>query len=166
MGNRLSKEYYVCDLISDLLANGRSSRFYKRLYKEKQFFSTIDAFVSGSVDPGLFIIEGKLMPGITLEQARQGIMDELDLLKNERIPDTELQKLKNSVESSLTFSEISVLNKAISLSYFEALGDARLINEEAGNYQSITAGDIMETARSLFVDINCNELIYLRSDTN
>lgn len=166
MGNRLSKEYYVCDLISDLLANGRSSRFYKRLYKEKQFFSTIDAFVSGSVDPGLFIIEGKLMPGITLEQARQGIMDELDLLKNERIPDTELQKLKNSVESSLTFSEISVLNKAISLSYFEALGDARLINEEAENYQSITAGDIMETARSLFVDINCNELIYLRSDTN
>jgi zinc protease len=164
MNDRLSKEYYVCDLISDLLANGRSSRFYKRLYKEKQYFSTIDAFISGSVEPGLFIIEGKLMPGITLEQARQSIIDELNLLKTERIPDNEIEKLKNSVESSLTFSEISIMNKAISLAYFEALGNANLINEEARRYQEILADDIMLTAKSLFTEENCNELIYHRKD--
>lgn len=162
MGDRLSKEYYVCDLISDLLANGRSSRFYKRLYKEKQYFSTIDAFISGSIEPGLFIIEGKLMPGVSIEQARQGIMEELNLLKTEKIPEKELQKLKNSVESSLTFSEISVMNKVISLAYFEALGNADLINEEAGRYQDITADDILETAQSIFTDENGSELIYYR----
>ncbi|MCZ2102259.1 MAG: insulinase family protein [Chitinophagales bacterium] len=164
MGDRLSKEYYICDLISDLLANGRSSRFYKRLYKEKQYFSTIDAFISGSIDPGLFIIEGKLMPGVSIDQARESILEELELLKTEPIPASELQKLKNSVESSLTFSEISVLNKAISLAYFEALGDANLINEEANRYQEITASDIMQTAQSIFSLENCNELIYYKAD--
>ena len=104
------------------------------------------------------------MPGITLEQARQSIIDELNLLKTERIPDNEIEKLKNSVESSLTFSEISIMNKAISLAYFEALGDANLINEEAGRYQEILADDIMLTAKSLFTEENCNELIYHRKD--
>lgn len=162
MGGRLSKEYYVCDLISDLLANGRSSRFYKRLYKEKQYFSTIDAFISGAIDPGLFIIEGKLMPGISIEHARDSIKEELNILKTERIPNHELEKLKNTVESSLTFSEISIMNKAISLAFFEALGDAALINDEARRYQEISAEDIMQTAQNLFTDENCNELIYLR----
>ncbi len=161
MDDRLSKEYYVCDLISDLLANGRSSRFYKHLYKEKQYFSTIDAFISGYIEPGLFVIEGKLMPGISMEQARASIVEELDQLKTVPIPEAELQKLKNSVESSLTFSEISVLNKVISLAYFEALGDANLINEEARRYRDITAEDIMQTARLIFTEENCNELVYL-----
>ncbi len=164
MGGRLSKEYYVCDLISDLLANGRSSRFYKRLYKEKQYFSTIDAFISGAIDPGLFIIEGKLMPGISIEHARDSIKEELNILKTERIPNHELEKLKNTVESSLTFSEISIMNKAISLAFFEALGDAALINDEARRYQEISAEDIMQTAQNLFTDENCNELIYFRKE--
>lgn len=160
MAERLSDEYYACDLLSDVLSNGRSSRFYQRLYKEQQLFSTIDAFISGTTDPGLFIIEGKTMPGVTLDQAKAAIEAELDILKTDLISESELTKLKNSVESSLVFSEVSVLNKAISLSYFEVLGDAAWINDEAERYQKVTAEDIRNVAQKIFRNENCNELIY------
>ncbi|HLO56979.1 MAG TPA: pitrilysin family protein [Saprospiraceae bacterium] len=160
MAGRLSDEYYACDLLSDVLSNGRSSRFYQRLYKEQQLFSTIDAFISGTTDPGLFIIEGKTMPGVTLDQAKAAIEAELEILKTELISESELTKLKNSVESSLVFSEVSVLNKAISLAYFEVLGDAAWINDEAERYQKVTAEDIRKVAQKVFRRENCNELIY------
>lgn len=161
--DRLSNEYYTSDLLSDIMANGRSSRFYQRLYKEQQLFSTIDAFVSGTTDTGLFIIEGKMMPGVTIEKAKDAIQKEIELLKNELISEKELTKLKNSVESSLEFSEVSVLNKAISLAYFEVLGDANLINDEPKRYHDITAEDIREAASKIFRHENCNELIYITS---
>lgn len=162
MGTRLSDSYYACDLLSDVLANGRSSRFYQKLYKEQQLFSTIDAFISGTTDPGLFIIEGKTMPSISIDQAKDAIRTELNILQNDKIPDRELTKLKNAVESSLTFSEVSALNKAISLAYFEVLGDANLINEEAKRYQEITADDLRDTAQNVFKPENCSEVIYLQ----
>jgi len=160
MAERLSDEYYACDLLSDVLSNGRSSRFYQRLYKEQHLFSTIDAFISGTSDPGLFILEGKTMPGVSIEQAKAAIAHELEILKNELISDSELTKLKNSVESGLVYSEVSVLNKGISLAYFEVLGDAAWINEEAERYQKVTAEDIRNVARKVFRKENCNELIY------
>ncbi|MEY3422881.1 MAG: hypothetical protein RIR48_3210, partial [Bacteroidota bacterium] len=66
------------------------------------------------------------------------------------------------LESSLTFSEVSILNKAISLAYFEILGDAGFINQEAERYHKITAEDIRNTAKKIFRTENCNELVYMR----
>ncbi|MFZ1704066.1 MAG: pitrilysin family protein [Saprospiraceae bacterium] len=166
MSGRLDKEYYVMDLITDLLANGRSSRFYKKLYKGKKIFNTIDAFVSGYVDPGLCIIEGKIMPGFSVEQARIAIWEELTLLQNERLGETELMRLRNTLESSLVYSEVNILNKAILLAFFATLGREDWINEEASLYQSITEEDIMLCAQKIFVQKNCNELVYLSSETN
>lgn len=160
MAGRMDDGFYACDLLSDVLANGRSSRFYQRLYKEQELFSTIDAFISGTVDPGLFIIEGKTMPGILMEKAKKAIKLELDILKNDLISEQELSKLKNSVESSLLYSEVSVLNKAISLAYFEVLGDADMINIEAERYHNVTAEDIRNAAQQVFREENCSEVLY------
>lgn len=160
MASRMDDGFYACDLLSDVLANGRSSRFYQRLYKDQELFSTIDAFISGTVDPGLFIIEGKTMPGISMEKAKKAIKLELDMLKNDLISEQELSKLKNSVESSLLYSEVSVLNKAISLAYFEVLGDADMINIEAERYHNVTAEDIRNAAQQVFREENCSEVLY------
>lgn len=160
MAGRMDDGFYACDLLSDVLANGRSSRFYQRLYKDQELFSTIDAFISGTVDPGLFIIEGKTMPGISMEKAKKAIKLELDMLKNDLISEQELSKLKNSVESSLLYSEVSVLNKAISLAYFEVLGDADMINIEAERYHNVTAEDIRNAAQQVFREENCSEVLY------
>ena len=90
------------------------------------------------------------MPDVSIEQASEAIDRELRLLMEENLSERELTKLKNSLESSLIFSEIIVLNKAISLAYFETLGDAGFINEEAARYQKLTAEDIRNTAKKIF----------------
>lgn len=162
MASRMTPEYYAADLLSDVLANGRSSRFYQTLYKEKKYFSTIDAFISGTIDPGLFIIEGKTMPGISLEAAIDAIWGELQQVATQKISENELTKLKNSVTSSLAFSEASILNKAISLAYFELLGSASLIHDEAERYMQIDAEAIRSLAEKLFRKENCNQILYLK----
>jgi predicted Zn-dependent peptidase len=157
---RTDKNYYAADLLSDVLCNGQSSRLYRRLLKEQQLFTHIDCYVTGSIDPGLLIIEGKPALGISLEMAEEVIWKELELLKNELIPDKELQKLKNKIENTLCFSELNVLNKAINLAFFELLGDANLINEEGKHYQAVTTEDIKQMANQIFTPENCSELYY------
>lgn len=158
--NRLDPGYYEVDLLSDVLSNGASSRLYRRLLKEQQLFSDIDCYITGSLEPGLFIVEGRPAPGVTLREAEAAIWRELDGLKEELIPEHELQKLKNKVESMLLFSEASNMTKAMNLAYFELLGDADLINSEAEKYQAVTVYDIQRQAQSIFRRENCSELWY------
>jgi hypothetical protein len=73
-----------------------------------------------------------------------------------------LQKCKNKVESSITFSETDILNKATNLAISELLGDAQLINEEIGRYLAVTTSDIKNTANILLNETNCSTLYYLK----
>lgn len=161
MPARTDPHFYTVDLLSDILANGRSARLYRKLLKEKQLFDQIDCYVSGYIDPGLFIIEGKPSSGVSVERAREAIWHELRLLQEEPIPETELQKVKNKVESTLLFSEMNVLTKAINLAFFELIGDPELINREVELYRAITAAEMQQQAIQLFQDHNCSELTYL-----
>lgn len=158
--SRVDKDYYATDLLSDVLSNGASARLYRRLLKEKRLFSQIDAYITGNIDPGLLIIEGKPADGVSLEQAKAVIWEELEALKRDLIPEKELLKYKNKVESTLVFSEISILNKAINLAFFELLGDIDLINREKEIYQEITVADIQRLAQMIFIEENCSELHY------
>ena len=158
---RTDKEYHTVDLISDIFSGGHSSRFYKELVKNKKMFSEITAYVSGDIDKGLFIISGKLIKGILMEDAEQAIQEEIDKLTKEIIAVEELNKVKNRVEATLEFSVMSVLNKAMSLAYSELLGDAELINHEVENYLNVSTTDIKEQANVIFRKNNCSTLYYL-----
>lgn len=161
MPDRLSRDFYGADLLSDIMSNGQSSRLFRRLLKEQKLFSSIDCYVSGSFDPGLFLIEGKPAEGVTMEQAKKAIWEELDALKSQPIEELELQKLQNKTESALLFSEISALNKAINIASFEALSNADIINEEARLYNEVSTADIQRMANEIFREENCSELLYL-----
>ncbi len=166
MCSRYDKEYHTMDLISDILSRGNSSRLYKSLVKEKQLFSDISAYVMGDFDKGLFVISGKLNNGVEMTDAEQGIEEELNKLKEVIVPEKELQKCKNKVESSLTFSETDVLNKATNLAISELLGDANLINKEVEHYQAVSIAHIQEQARLVFDKNNCSTLYYLATKNN
>ncbi|HFA49434.1 MAG TPA: insulinase family protein [Bacteroidetes bacterium] len=157
---RADDDFHAIDLLSDVLGNGPSSRLYRRLLKEQQLFSHIDCYISGSLDPGLIVVEGKPSKGVSLEEAEAIIWKELELLKTENIPARELQKLKNKSESALVFSEVNVLNKAINLAFFEVVGDAARVNEEGERYQKVTVEDIRRVAREIFTKENCSKLVY------
>jgi zinc protease len=160
MGARLDKGYYVADLITEVLGGGGSSRLYQRLVKEKQLFSNIDCHQDGSVDAGLLTIEGKLVKGVKMEDAERAIEEELKHLRQHAITEAELQKVKNKTESIIAFEDMSLMNRANSLAFYELLGDADLINTELQRYQDVTVGDIQEESNKIFTEGNCSTLYY------
>jgi predicted Zn-dependent peptidase len=161
MCSRLDKGYYTTDLLSDILSNGDSSRLYVKLVKEKKLFSELNAFISGDIDEGLFIVTGKLMDNVDIKEAEEAISSELKNIKSISIEDHELQKVKNKIESTLVFSEMSILNKAMNLAYYELLDDAKNINHEIEHYENVTSDDIKNMAQQIFKSENESTLYYL-----
>lgn len=166
MDNRSSPSYYVCDLISDILSRGQSSRLFRRLLKERELFSEINAYLLGSIDNGLFIIEGKPLPHTSMDDAEIAIWNELEKIQEEPVLDYELDKVKNKIESTMVFSEMSILDKAMNLAYFELLGDANLFNQEIEKYRSVTPEEIQETAKKIFLKENSSTLLYLAKEND
>jgi zinc protease len=158
--DRLSKNYLINDLISDLLCDGPSSILYRELVKESKLFSEIDAYLVGSFEPGLFIIEGKPSKGVSMEKAEAAIHTILDNFCSKKISKTDVQKILNRIEYSQNISEYGVVNKALNLCYYEILGNIELINDELDNYKLITADDIQITAIKTFRRDNANVLWY------
>lgn len=157
---RLDRKYYITDLLSDILSGGGSSRLYQSLVKEKQFFSNIECYHFGTADAGLLCIEGKLVKGIKMEDAEKAIEAELDKMKNELVDEAELQKVKNKTESMIAFEDMSIMNRANSLAYYEWLGDASWMNFELDKYGSVTTEDILQESRNIFRKENSNTLYY------
>jgi len=164
MPGRLSQDYYAFDLLSDILSRGQSSRLYNSLLKEQQLFSDINAYISSSLDPGLFIVEGKLVEGVTIETAEKAIWAELEKIKTELVSETELTKVKNKVESVLVFSEMSLLDKAMNLAYYELLGDAEILNHETEAFLKVDAADIKRISNETFKPQSSSTLYYLTEE--
>lgn len=160
MCDHLHPDYYAYDILSDILSNGRSSRLNQRLVQEKQLFSTIDAYISGTVDAGLFHIAGKPAAGVSLETAEKAVWDELELLKQEFVREQELEKVKNKFESTQIFGNINYLNVATNLAWFELLGRAEDMETEVKRYRSVTVEQLQQVAQTAFRKENGVVLYY------
>ena len=165
MCDRSNPDYYAFDILSDVLSNGASSRLIQRLVKDRQIFSSIDAYISGSVDSGLFHISGKPATGISLEEAEAAICHELELLQTELVGVEELEKVKNKFESTQIFGNINYLNVATSLAWFELHGKAEDINTEVDKYRAVTAEQLMRVAKYAFDKKNRIVLYYKKNPT-
>ncbi len=161
MEDRLDKSYYAVELMSDVLSRGNSSRLYRSLVKEKQLFSEVHAYMTGSLDKGMFVCEGKPLENVSTEAAEAAIWEELEKLKTDEIPADELTKVQNKTESTMIFSEMSLLDKAMNLASFELLGDADMMNHETAKYLAVTPAQIKEAANKIFRKDNSSTLIYL-----
>lgn len=160
MSDRYQQEYHVCDLITDILSAGQSSRLIQRLINTRKLFTSLDAYIQGSLDAGLLYIMGRLSDGVTFEEAEQAVWHELDTLKRVAVPDEELNKVRNRSESERTFNNISYLNRAINLAQLELIGQDPTLEDELTRYCSVTAEDIKHTSRKIFTKKNCSVLYY------
>jgi zinc protease len=160
MGGRFDEGYHATDLITEVLGGGTSARLYEQLIKVKQIFSSIDCYHFGTVDPGLLVIEGKLVKGISMTVAEKAVLDEIEKIKNEILDAKEVQKVINKTESVICFEDMSIMNRAHSLAFYELLGDADLMNKELSLYQKVTPSMIQQTAQKIFQDTNRNTLYY------
>jgi len=160
MCSRTDDDYFPADLISDLLSNGRSSLFNLNLIKSKKLFPEVDAYIQGSLDPGLMMIEGKLFPEVSFESAEKAIKEELNKLINGDFSERELEKVKNKSLSTQLFSKIGVLNVAMELAFYELLGNGEMINTIESKILSVTKNDICRVSQEIFQDSNLSCIYY------
>lgn len=160
MGNRLSPDFFVGDMTSDLLAGGDSARLYERLIKRKRLFATANAYISGDLDCGTFCLTGQLLPTTSVEAAEAAIWAEISELQQGKISKYEIAKVKNKFEANTLFGELNVMNKAMNLGYYEMTGDISLINREVDIYRSLGVEDVADFSRRIFRPENSSTLIY------
>lgn len=164
MCSRSDDRFFATDLLSDILSAGQSGRLNQQLVKNLRLFSDISAFVSGDIEPGLFVITGKLMKGVSMAEAESALQMEIDKICNHPVEEMELQKVKNRIEAMMAFSEMRVLEKAMNLAYYELLGNADQVNELGSRYASVSASDITSVAASIFRPENCSTLYYFSTN--
>lgn len=160
MCSRDDADYYAFDILSDILSNGRSSRLIRHLVQEQNLFSSIDAYISGSRDAGLFHISGKPAAGVSLEQAEAAVRKELEQLQQQPVEAAELEKVKNKFESTQIFGNINYLNVATNLAWYELTGQTEDINRTVERYRAVTSGQLQAVARQAFRQENCSVLHY------
>lgn len=160
VGSRTDKAYYAMDLITELLGGGGSSRLFQSLVKEKKLFSNIDCYHLGSTDPGLLVIEGKLIKGVRMDDADKAVDGELKKLQAGKIEEKELVKVKNKTESAILFEDMSLMNRASNLAMYELMGDAEYMNTELEKYKEVTQEEILRASKTIFDEENSSSLFY------
>jgi predicted Zn-dependent peptidase len=160
MGERMSRDFFLGDLASDLLSGGESSRMVNHLIKQQGLFSSVNAYITGSIDSGLFIVKGRLMPETGEQEAEEALWKELRDLMTGDISDYELEKVKNKFEANMLMGEINIMNKAMNLGFYAMTGDITLINREAEIYRSLSSDEVHDFARRIFREQNSSTLIY------
>lgn len=161
MCGKKDKNYYESDLISDILSNGKSARLNRILVKEKKLFSDINAYIFGSTDPGLLIINGTVLPGVNMKKADQAIEEITEELRNNNVTAYELEKVQNKVEATIVFTEAAPLNVAMNLAFHELTGKAENINDEIPKYRNVTPESLKNVANKILSPQNCSTIYYL-----
>ncbi|MBQ9246731.1 insulinase family protein, partial [bacterium] len=161
MCERTNSQFYTFDLLSDILSNGKSSRLYDSLVRNKQVFTGIDAVVSGDDDKGLFMIVGKLSDGVDIYKGEEMIWQELKNLISNPPSEREFQKVKNKNRANATFNNIKITDKALNLAYYAHLDILERINTEKDYYDRVTIQDLTELAQRTFFINKHNILYYL-----
>ncbi|MEQ8926477.1 MAG: pitrilysin family protein [Fulvivirga sp.] len=160
MPARFAEGYHTADLVSDILGREKSSRLYNALVRDSEIFKSINAYVMGSLDPGLLVISGKLSSGVSTEQGEKEIWNVINLLQNSGLEKQELDKVRNQAESTLAFGEVEVLNRAMTLAYSALSGDVNHCNEEINRIRAVEESDIMKMVNELLIEKNCSVLHY------
>jgi predicted Zn-dependent peptidase len=155
------KDSYVLKVIGQLLSD-RTGRLYKGLVLGSKVATSVQAGDDTRKWAGLFDITGEAAEGHTPEEVEQGIYAEVEKLKNETVPDQELQKVKNQFavaeyrKLAGNPAERLTANLAILYQLMEndGEGDWREINEAGPKIQAVTAEDVKRVANKYFTKEN------------
>lgn len=161
MGDREDPLFRACDLVSDVLGNGTSSRLHQRLVHEQGICSEADACITGDAGPGLVVLSAKLAPGTSADQAAEALRGEAQRLAREGLSDYELQKVINRYENTFVFSQYKAADRAMGLCYYTWLGDTDLVNSEPEHYRRVSTAELQQAAQRVFGSGGENRLDYL-----
>ena len=153
----LSPDDAVYDAITDLMSDGRTSRLYRSLVRDKKIASDAAGFsgLPGNKYPHLFAFYAFPLPGHKPEEMEAAIHTEIDKLKNEDISDDELKMIKTRSKANLIRSLGSNEGLANNLGIYEArYDDWRELFHQVDRIDKITKADIRRVANQTFVSAN------------
>ena len=158
MPARTDDDYYVADIITDILSYGKGSRLFQHMVKEKQLSPSISAFIWGMHDPGVLSIDGKVAEGKTVEAYEQELQSVLEGIQD--LKEEELQRVKNKLKALFVMQKTRILNRAMGLALSQCLGNPNLINETTEIYEQISLHKVKELAANMLSPDNCSTLYY------
>ena len=157
-----SEDYYAIQLLSQLLSQGKSSRFQKAIVDEQQKALAVGAFAIPNEDPGLAMMYGIANAGVKPEDLESAMLAEVDKVVNTIISDEEYQKLRNQAENDFITQNQRVQGVAENLAtYYTFLGNANLINTELERYNRVKKQDLKNAAAKYFTKNNRVVVYYL-----
>ena len=155
-------DYYAVDMLTKILAQGKSSRLNKALVDEQQKAIQVGNFPFGLEDPGVALALGVVNMGVDPKDMEESMDAEIAKVREELITEKEFDKLKNQIENDFVSTNSRVVGIAESLAnYHMYFGDANLINTEIDRYLAVTREDIQRVAQKYFVPTNRVVLYYL-----
>ncbi len=152
---------YAVDLLTNIMAVGRSSRLYRRLVDQEQAAvqaSAFPFFQEGAGMIGVFTVGNR---GVTLAKLDSLIDEEVGAVKKDGVTEEEYQKALNNKQSELASSYDTALARARGLAdYHVFFGDTNKVNTELDDYLKVTREDIKRVANKYFTDSGVNILHY------
>ncbi len=146
--NLQSPDALALDLLSTILASGRSSRLYQDLVYRKQIATGVDADYDGlAIGPTTFSFTAQVMPEKQTAEVEQAIDALIEQIKSEPVTDRELQKAKNQVEAAFVFGQDSIFGQAMRLARFESVARWQLIDGYLPGIRAVTAADVLRVAK-------------------
>ena len=151
----LSADNDTIDMLTEILAGGRSGRFYEHIVREKQLALSVRAFAGNSRGPRLFGIEATLAPGTALDKLEQAIYSDIDGVKAGPIADAEIEKARNVTRRRFMGSLATSLSLARIMAE-DALyyGDPGRINTRWERLSKFSAADVQRVAREYLIPEN------------
>jgi zinc protease len=149
--NYRSQDAPALELLSTILQEGRASRLYRRLVYERRIALNIGGdYAYLSHDPNLFWFSGTPLPGQTPEALEQAIMAEIEQVRNEPVPEEEIERAKNQTEAGFVWRQDSVHSRAASMARFELAGSWRNGESFVPLIRQVAAADLQRVARAYF----------------
>ena len=161
MCRRHHPDFYTCDLLTDLLGDGKNSYLYQNLVVKYKMFTDISASVSATFDEGMLVITGRPAEGVAIEDADAQLNK---FLCDFAFPDSlehDLQRVKNKVESILLTNEIKLEDRSTSLAVAEAIRRAEDFEDEKEHYFAVTSKQMQEMMHGLLTEEKSNTLFYV-----
>jgi predicted Zn-dependent peptidase len=151
------KDDAVYEALADLMSNGRTSRLYRSLIRDKKIAAVSAGFNNypGSKYPSLFVFYAISTPGHTPQEIEKAIHAEIDRVKNENITDDELHMIKVRAKANLIRNLGSNDGLAFQLGNAQSLyGDWREVFRHVDEIEQVSKEDIRRVANATFVDSN------------
>ncbi len=144
-------DYYVFNLLTQVLSSGESSRLYQRLVVKDQIAVAAQVAPLNLQYAGACLLIGVAAPGKDIKDVEKNLIDEINKFIKNGLTDEEFLKAKNISETQFISNKKNVLEKAQDLAqYLAYFGDPNLINTEFDRYSKITKEDLVRVAQKYF----------------